>query len=133
MNNMIREKQLFKSFGKSTGKQSNQRKKYNSYKETVVNLTSYDNVFPKDLKALIMLYMKAHNIIKVTLDYQEGIVEYLEKCPKQFFVSMWLNNEITTEKFKENMQYEVEETTEDLNGFLERVVEWFNEGRFRNG
>lgn len=130
---MIREKQLFKSFGKSTEKQSNQRKKYNSHKETVVNLTSYDNVFPKNLKELILMYMKAHNIIKVTLNYKQNIVEIIEKYPKNISVFMWLNGNITTRQFRKQMKYDFEETSENLESFLKNIEAWFNEGRFRNG
>lgn len=104
-----------------------------SVKGITLNLISYDNVFPKNLKALIMLYMKAHNIINVTLDYEKGIVEYLEKYPKNISVSMWLNGDITSEQFREHMKYNIEETSESLEGFLENVEYWFNFGRYRNG
>lgn len=114
MSNMIRNKLLFKSFDKLT-------------------LTSYDNVFPKDLKALIMLYMKTHNIIKVTLNYKQNLVEIVEKYPKNISVFMWLNGDISTKQFRKHMKFNVEETSEGLESFLKNVEVWFNEGRFRNG
>jgi len=114
---MIKNKQIFKP----------------NAKRIILHLTSYDNVFPKNLKELIKLYMKAHNIIEVTLNYEENIAEYLEKYPKNISVFMWLNGDISSEEFKKHLKYNVEGTVQGLEDFLENVEYWFNFGRFRSG
>lgn len=102
-----------------------------SYK--ALHLVNFTGKFPKNLKALIRMYMKAHNIIELREDSERGTFTYVERCPKQMFVSMWLNDMDSTEHFKKVMQYNVEDTTENVDSFLERVEEWYNHGRFRSG
>ncbi|MBZ9572385.1 hypothetical protein KJA15_03580 [Patescibacteria group bacterium] len=108
-------------------------KNYNKNKKITLNLTSYTQDFPKNLKALILMYMKAHNIAKIILDYKNDIARYYERTPKQMWISLWLNGELTNSEFKKEMQYNIEETSEDLEDFLHHIENWFNSGRFRNG
>lgn len=123
---MNRNKQTLEGF-------QNNKKSVTNIKKTTLNLTSYTNDFPKNLKALTLMYMKAHNIISVTLDYKNEIAEYLERTPKQMWISLWLTDDLTTSQFKKEMQHNVQETSENLESFLRNVQEWFNERRFLSG
>ena len=119
-------KQTYKGF-------QNDKKTIANVKKITLNLTSYTNDFPENLKALLSMYMEAHGITRITLDYRNEIAEYLERTPKQMWVSLWLTDDLTTSQFKKQTKYCVEETSEDLESFLRNVQEWFNEGRFRSG
>jgi len=77
--------------------------------------------------------MEIHNIARITLDFRNEIVEYLERTPKQMWVSLWLNDDLTTCQFKKQMQSNVDETSENLKSFLENLENWFNKTRFSCG
>ena len=126
MSKMNKDKLVYKGF-------QNNKKTATNVKNFRLNLTSYDNDFPKNLKSLILMYMKAHNIASVKLDYKNNIAEYLERTPKQMWISLWLHGELTTTQFKKQMKYNLEETTEDLQQFLKNIEFWFNSQRFRSG
>ena len=116
-------KQIYKGF-------QNKKKTVANVKKITLNLTSYTNDFPENLKALLLMYMEAHDITRITLDYRNEIAEYLERTPKQMWVSLWLTDDLTTSQFKKQMKYCVEETSEDLESFLKNLENWFNKTRF---
>ena len=111
----------------------NNKKSIANVKTITLNLTSYTNDLPENFEALLLMYMEIHNIARITLDFRNEIAEYLERTPKQMWVSLWLTDDLTTCQFKKQMQYNIQETSEDLESFLRNVQEWFNEGRFLSG
>jgi len=97
MTKMNMNKQILKGF-------QNNKKSIANVKKITLNLTSYTNDFPENLKALLLMYMEAHDIARITLDYRNEIAEYLERTPKQMWVSLWLTDDLTTSQFKKQMK-----------------------------
>jgi len=111
----------------------NDKKSIGNIKQITLNLTSYTNDLPENFEALLLMYMEAQNIGRITLDFRNEIAEYLERTPKQMWVSLWLNGELTTSQFKKQMRSNVDETSENLESFLKNLENWFNKTRFSCG